>query len=191
MSAATNASPETRAFLAAALALPLPTQDEREQITRNLATRLIRQRDGRKAAALARSRRRKGNPMGGIGFGRKAGRPPKSSLTPVQQAEVRAMFLAGDYGTMKAIAERVGSTAEIVARLLEHEGLRKPPAKDAIPMGEVPEGCIASVALRELLGVGKTVLMGRLKRAGVKPAGRASKLFWYSLDELRAKGLVP
>lgn len=203
MSIAQNASPETRAFLASVLSIDavLPSESERERITRDLLTRMVRQRDGRKAAAIARERRKQGNPLGGIGIGRRTGKPGRPqqeiALSPEQRRQIREIYGADNLVTMREIGERVGANPETVIRWLEREGLRKRPPRDRGAFGRelalkmVPEGCIESTDLRERLGVHKSTMLKRLAAVGIKPAGRASNVWWYAEADLRAKGMLP
>lgn len=199
---AAKASPDTRAFLASVLSLDaiLPSQAERERITRDLVTRLHRQESGRKAAALAKERRKRGDPLGGVGFGRRTGKPGRPrqeiNLTPEQRKQIREIFTANNLVTMREIGERVNANPEIVIRWLEREGLRQRPPKcrsglrGELALQRVPEGCIESTALRDMLGVHKSTMLKRLAAAGIKPAGRVGNVWWYREDELRAKGVL-
>lgn len=203
MGIAQNASPETRAFLRQALALPMPTHADQVETTRNLAVRLERQKAGRKAADIARAKRqaqpakaKAPKPVkpaaSAKGAGTWGGPRRGTSLTHEQQQRIREIYAAGNYGTLKDLAAAVGcEKPEIVIQWMAKAGIRKRRTLAPPPADEVPDGCISTSDLLERIGLPKSKIMHRLNKAGIRAVGGRGNLYWYSVAELQAAGFLP
>jgi AraC-like DNA-binding protein len=195
---------DTRAFLARVLSIDylLPSDAERERITRNLKTSMERQKAGR--ASLESQRADPLSQMFSYGNKprRRKGRPKSAKPVPIineaQREQAKAIYLSGEWLSLSEIARKVGLTPSTLARWLAVSGLREiqpadPAVRRALQVKREselrPAGCLSPHDVQQELGLAKASVGRRIRTAGLKPKLKIGGRSWYDEDEMRASSV--